>query len=172
VSITSDWGTGYCANVTVTNSTTNSVAWKTTFQVQGIVKNLWNASYSQNGSEIQAQGLSWNQTAAPKSSVEFGFCADRPATPAPVTNPGTGQIQTTLSIQSDWGAGYCADVAVKNTGTTAQIWQVTLPISGTVNKFWNAKLTQQGSSISASGVSWNQSVPAKGSVSFGFCASR
>lgn len=200
VTVTNDWGTGYCADVAVTNSTANAVQWKTSFTAQGTINNLWNAAYTQTGDQVAASGLSWNSTLASSASVQFGFCADRPkpkaacadgldndgdgridypadpgctsATDTDETNPVAGSLVTTTTIQSDWGAGYCADVSIKNPGTTPVVWQVSLTVAGRINNLWNASYTQSGATLTAKGLDWNRSVPAGGSVGFGFCAVR
>jgi endoglucanase len=170
VAVTSDWGTGYCADVSIANGTAQAVDWITGFTVQGTINNLWNAAYTQAGDQVTATGLAWNKVLAPGASAGFGFCADRPATPP--TAPAPGNVTAVLTIQSDWGAGYCADVSVKNTGSAAVAWEVSLAIEGQVNNLWNAVHTQTGSTLKAQGVDWNRWVPAGGTVSFGFCAAR
>jgi len=94
VYINDDWGSGYCAEVTVTNNTQSTSDWKVTFTTEGFLTDMWNASYTQSGDEITAEGVSWNNLVDPGKSVEFGFCADRgasptmpPATPAPTSTP-------------------------------------------------------------------------------------
>jgi endoglucanase len=158
--------------VVVTNASLGGVTWKTSFQIQGVIKNLWNASYTQSGNDVQAKGLAWNQLIPSKSSIEFGFCADRPAQSGPIPGGTTNQTETVVHIKSDWGTGYCADVDVKNKGAASVIWQVTLGIQGTVYNFWNANLTQQANSITASGADWNKMIPSGGTQQFGFCAGR
>src|SRR5690606_19321348 len=90
VSINDDWGTGYCARVIVTNVGTQPVDWVVTFDIEGTVRDLWNAEYSQSGSTVTAEGVSWNNIVNPSQTVEFGFCADRTGpspTPAPTPVP-------------------------------------------------------------------------------------
>ena len=88
VSINDDWGTGYCARVTVTNDGAQPVDWVVTFDIEGTVRDLWNAEYSQSGSTVTAEGVSWNNIVNPSHTVEFGFCADRTGpTPTPAPTP-------------------------------------------------------------------------------------
>ncbi len=75
VTTTDSWPSGYCANVKVTSSSSTAVDWNVTFSVRGAVSQLWNAVWSQNGSEISAQGVSWNNLVSASQPVEFGFCA-------------------------------------------------------------------------------------------------
>jgi len=200
LTVSSDWGTGYCTDVAVTNGTSTTVKWRTSFAVQGTINNLWNAAYTQTGSQVDASGLAWNETLQAGATATFGFCADRPAPMAACadgvdndgdglsdypadpgctsaadtdeTNPAAGGLKTTLTVQSDWGAGYCAQVDVRNSGSAPIVWQVSLAIEGTIDNLWNAVYTQSGNLLTASGVDWNKTVPANGTVQFGFCAVR
>ncbi|MGZ8218613.1 cellulase family glycosylhydrolase [Methylomagnum sp.] len=203
VTVSSDWGTGYCAEVAVANTLAGPVKWRTAFTAQGGINNLWNAAHTQTGDQVAATGLGWNGTLAPGASAQFGFCADRPepkaacadgldndgdgradypADPgcasaadtdeADPADPVPGGLVTVKTIQSDWGAGYCADVTVKNPGEAAVVWQVSLNVEGRINNLWNAAHSQSGATLTAKGLDWNRSVPAGGSVGFGFCAVR
>jgi endoglucanase len=51
--------------------------WTVTTQVSGTINNLWNAQWTQQGSQLTASGLHWNKTLAPGATAEFGFCAQR-----------------------------------------------------------------------------------------------
>jgi endoglucanase len=78
VSIYSDWGTAYCANVSVENTGPSSEIWKVSFAVQGTISQMWNATYSQVGSTVSAQGESYNNIIAPGATLSgIGFCANR-----------------------------------------------------------------------------------------------
>ncbi|MEQ9618200.1 MAG: cellulase family glycosylhydrolase [Deltaproteobacteria bacterium] len=215
VNISDDWGTGYCAQVTVTNSGSSPVDWMVTFDVYGAIRDLWSAAYTQNGSSVTAEGVSWNDIVQGGSSVGFGFCADRnspppppeptsPPPPAPVyacsdgvdndgdglidypEDPGCdnaedndefnerpgGGITADVVINDDWGTGYCAEVFVVNSGFGGVDWVVSFTIEGTVRNLWNAVYRQNGNTVTAEGVSWNNIVNGNSSVNFGFCANR
>ena len=77
VAINNDWGTGYCANVTVSASGSSPVDWRVSFPIAGTLTQLWNALYSVNAGVVTAEGLSWNNLVQPVQPVVFGFCADR-----------------------------------------------------------------------------------------------
>lgn len=77
VHINDDWRTGYCAEVTVKNTGSGNVDWVVTFDIQGTVRNMWSATYTQTGSKVRAEGVSWNNIVRAGSSVNFGFCAIR-----------------------------------------------------------------------------------------------
>jgi expansin (peptidoglycan-binding protein) len=79
---------------------------------------------------------------------------------------------TSISKANDWGQGYCSNVTVTNPNSTPLTWTVSFAISGKVYTSWNATLTKTGSTVTASGVSWNQTLQAGTRTSFGFCANR
>jgi expansin (peptidoglycan-binding protein) len=81
-------------------------------------------------------------------------------------------VTTAVSVNNDWGQGYCDNVSVTNPNTTPLNWTVSLTIDGTMYTFWNAKLSQAGSTITGDGVSWNQTLAAGASTQFGYCANR
>jgi hypothetical protein len=74
----SDWQTGYCRNVIVTNNGSAPVDWKVTFTLTdgGTINNFWNVIWSQSGNQVTAEGVSWNNILQPgQSSHSLGFCA-------------------------------------------------------------------------------------------------
>lgn len=76
--IDNDWGSGYCAALTVTNTGSAAVTWRVALNVAGKVTQAWNANWSQSGSTLTVNGLSWNGTLPPKASDgSIGFCATR-----------------------------------------------------------------------------------------------
>jgi endoglucanase len=77
VRITSDWGAGYCADVTVTNGTPAKAVWATDVAVQGTVSQLWNATANGSRGTVRFAGVAWNRELAPGASAQFGFCANR-----------------------------------------------------------------------------------------------
>ncbi|MCC6136706.1 MAG: cellulase family glycosylhydrolase [Gammaproteobacteria bacterium] len=200
LTISSDWGVGYCADATVVNTTTATGKWNTSFTVQGRINNLWNAVYAQSGDQVTASGAGWNDILAPGATARFGFCADRPkpqaacsdgldndgdgridypadrgcnsATDSDETDPARGGVTASLSLRSDWGSGYCADVAVSNPTAQPVEWQVNLTVDGRIDNLWNAVYTQTGTTLTARGLDWNRLAPANGKVQFGFCAQR
>ena len=87
------------------------------------------------------------------------------------TGSGTGAAAgTSVDTISSWNTGYCANVTVTNPNSTELTWTVSLDIGATVTNLWNAVWTQSGTTITASGVSWNATLQAGQSTQFGFCA--
>ena len=77
--VNSDWGTGYCAEIVLTNNETQSINnWTFDFDLNAEITSFWNVG-SWSGS--QAQGYTstdagWNANIAPGQSVTLGFCAN------------------------------------------------------------------------------------------------
>ncbi|WFE29074.1 cellulose binding domain-containing protein [Solwaraspora sp. WMMD791] len=102
-----------------------------------------------------------------------------PVTPTPTVVPTTppptgGACTATYRVVSQWNGGFQGEVSVRNTGPTATTaWTTTLTLGGgqQVNQAWNATVSQTGAAVTARNVSWNGSLPAGGSASFGFLAS-
>lgn len=70
------WGTGYCANVSVTN-TTNSIRsnWYVELDLAGsALTNLWGVFLTTNGGRRRASPMPYNATIYPGSTIVFGFC--------------------------------------------------------------------------------------------------
>jgi cellulase/cellobiase CelA1 len=89
-------------------------------------------------------------------------------------NGKVGTVTATIAMQSDWPTGYCANVTIGNSGSTAiSTWSVGIDLSqATMNQVWNATSTQNGTVLTFKPVSWNATIPAGGSVSFGYCATK
>jgi cellulase/cellobiase CelA1 len=75
---------------------------------------------------------------------------------------------------SQWGGGFQGEITVRNTGaTTSSAWTVTFSFANgqQVNQAWSATLTQVGAAVTARNVSYNGSLAAGATTSFGFLAS-
>ncbi|RKR90404.1 glucose/arabinose dehydrogenase [Micromonospora pisi] len=76
--VDSQWGTGFTATLTLTNTGTQPVnGWTVSWAFAGNQRTgtFWNASGSQQGSTVTARNANWNGTVAPGASVTFGFLA-------------------------------------------------------------------------------------------------
>ncbi|GAA3458304.1 cellulase family glycosylhydrolase [Saccharothrix longispora] len=94
------------------------------------------------------------------------------------TRPGGGDpigtCAVTYKVTGQWQGGFQGDVKVANTGTTAvNGWTLrwTWAAGQTVTQSWGATTTQSGAQLSAANVAYNATIPAGGSVSFGFIGS-
>ncbi|WP_430502444.1 cellulase family glycosylhydrolase [Micromonospora trifolii] len=76
-----------------------------------------------------------------------------------------------FSVTNNWGNGYQGQVTVTNdTSAPISSWRVEfdLPSSSTVSQSWNAQQTTSGSHYTFANVSWNGTLAAGASTSFGF----
>ncbi|HEY4160306.1 MAG TPA: cellulose binding domain-containing protein, partial [Polyangiaceae bacterium] len=88
-----------------------------------------------------------------------------------LTSP-DGSLSATLTLQSQWNTGYCANVAITNGGTkTSTSWTVNVALNGSVfSNGWNAQLVQSTGQLSGSNLSYNGTLAPNASTSWGFCA--
>lgn len=76
--VSSDWGGGFNADVTVTNSGTSATkSWQVTWDWAGnqTISGMWNASFTQVGKTVTARNADHNGTLAAGASTSFGFGA-------------------------------------------------------------------------------------------------
>jgi chitin-binding protein len=90
------------------------------------------------------------------------------------TTPPTGNCKVAYSEPTQWSGGFTGNVTITNTGTTTiSGWKLLWDYTGgqTVTNGWSAKVSQQGTTVTAENEAWNGIIPPNGSVSFGFNAS-
>ncbi|MEU1164329.1 glycoside hydrolase family 48 protein [Streptomyces sp. NPDC005921] len=72
---TNDWGTGFTADLTITNRGTDAISgWTLTYAYTGNQKlsNGWNGTWSQSGTSVTVQNASYNGTIAAGAAVSTG----------------------------------------------------------------------------------------------------
>lgn len=94
-------------------------------------------------------------------------------TPTPTTEPTptpAGAAIVSYAV-NDWGGGATISVTIKN-NTTSPIngWTLAWNFPGNqkITNLWNGAYTQSGAAVSVKNASYNSTVPANGSVNFGF----
>lgn len=78
-------------------------------------------------------------------------------------------------VTNEWSGGFQGEIVVRNTGTSAiNGWTLrwTFPDSQRVTNLWGGTATQSGADVSVMAASYTANVPAAGSVTLGFTASR
>lgn len=100
--VTQGWGSGYVANISVTNTGPTPVdGWTLAFAFPAASESLasgWNGNWTANGQNVQATSLSWNGTLAADggSSVDIGFVgANQGAYPSPAAFTLNGTVCST-----------------------------------------------------------------------------
>lgn len=84
------------------------------------------------------------------------------------TTTPAGQVNYTVS--SNWGSGFGAQVEIRNPGTTAiQNWTLEFTLPANIDNLWNGSIqSHTGTTYKVAPASYNSTIPAGGSVSFGF----
>ncbi|MEH1169354.1 lytic polysaccharide monooxygenase [Micromonospora sp. CPCC 205539] len=113
-----------------------------------------------------------------------GVGSGGPTTPptdptTPPTDPTTppphgGDCMAVYKVVSAWQGGFQGEVMIMNHGSTPFAgWTAswTWPSGQSISQVWNATQTSSGSSVTASNVSYNGTVPPEGTTTFGFLAS-
>ena len=73
----SDWATGFCEDVTVTNATAAAIDWRVVLTVTGTVTQSWNSAYEVTAQGVAFVGAAWNRSLTPGASASFGYCANK-----------------------------------------------------------------------------------------------
>jgi len=105
-----------------------------------------------------------------RSSVSPSVSPSRSASPTPT---GTRGCTATYSVQNSWPGGFQGGVTVTAGSAAISSWTVTWTFANgqAVTQFWSTTLTSSGSSVTAKNVSYNGSLAAGASTTFGFLAS-
>jgi len=72
---------------------------------------------------------------------------------------------------NEWQGGFTVNVTINNTGASGiSAWTLTFSFPGDqkVTNAWNATVTQSGTAVTATNVSYNGNIPAGGNAQFGF----
>jgi hypothetical protein len=151
-----DWFYGYCADVTLsTTSTTPTTTTKTvaltTYPVNGVARN------NTQGAVTQAAGtVSIGGTLSQGAPLTGRYCADR------TEPPPTGSVTYTVSVSPNNVSQF-----------DASQWHPNNSTGGTLSSSYGATTSYDASTstITASGVDSTQVIPVGGSVTWGYCMS-
>jgi mannan endo-1,4-beta-mannosidase len=96
-----------------------------------------------------------------------------PSTPPPSSPPAGKQCTATYAVTGQWGSGFQGAVTVKAGAAAISSWTVTWtwPSGQRFTNTWNATISGTGDAVTARNMSYNGSLPAGGSTSWGFTAS-
>lgn len=122
---------------------------------------------SSNQSSISFQSSSRSSIS---SSSGVQLSSSRSSVSSAASSINTGGLSCIATVVNNWGSGYQLDVAIFNNGSTAiNSWNVTLTFSENPQRTggWNATIGGSGNLVTAGNLSWNGTVAAGKSVSFG-----
>jgi hypothetical protein len=85
---------------------------------------------------------------------------------------GGGACTATYSVVNSWSGGYQGQFTVTTGSSGLSGWKVgwTFPGSQQISQMWNASYTQSGASVTATSMSYNGTLAAGASTTFGFIA--
>ena len=142
-------------------------------KARGAITDAWYLTSVQAGFEpwIGGAGLAVTNFSASVNGGGTGTPSTPPSTP-PSSNPPTGTAACRVSYATNvWNTGFTANVTITNTGNSAvNGWALgfTLPGGQAVTGSWGATLSGTSGALTARNVSYNGSLPAGGTASFGF----
>jgi endoglucanase len=119
-------------------------------------------------------------TTAPRTTTPPPTTPPRTTTPPPTTTstttttppPATGACSATMAITGSWQGGFQGEATVKAGNSAITAWTVkwNLASGQTITQLWNGALTTSGSAVTVKNLSYNGSLAAGATTSFGFTA--
>lgn len=133
----------------------------------GIKANSKEATVYSGGTPTTAPPTTAPPTTAPPSTA--------PPTTAPPTTPPAGgkTCSAAYSVVGQWPGGFQGEVRVTAGSSAISAWTVnwTFANGQTISQAWSATVTNSGSAVTARNMSYNGSLGAAGTTTFGFLAS-
>ncbi len=189
--ITNDWGSGFTAQIVLTNTSSTPInGWTLAFDFTSPITAIWNAAILSQASNHYVLGnVSYDATIAPGQAITIGFNANRVGTTTaptnyvlngvaagspPASSSGTLAATAQYQVTNDWGSGFTGSVTIANTGASAlNGWTIEFDFAANITQIWNATIVSHvGNHYVISAASYNALIGAGQSTSFGFNAAR
>ena len=119
-------------------------------------------------------GPTTSPTTSPTASPTTAPTTSPTTAPTSSSSPtSTGGCTATYAVTNSWTGGFQANVTVLAGSTALKGWTVswTFPNGQTVSQLWNGSYTQSGATVTVTNASYNGSVAAGASTTFGFLGS-
>ncbi len=125
--VTSDWGQGYCADVTLKNNSASNVTdWRVTLDMKGsTLGNGWNGTFTGTTGLVNVAPAAHNKLISAGGSATFGFCASSAnssqraiLSSISITGGGTSSTGGTSTGGAASGGGTTSTGATTSTGST------------------------------------------------------
>ncbi|MDI1464437.1 cellulose binding domain-containing protein [Catellatospora sp. KI3] len=128
-------------------------------------------AYTTSGGPSGSPSATASASASPSPSPS----ASPSASPSPSPSPSgqAGACTATGSVSSQWQGGWQGQITVTAGAAPISAWTVrfTLPAGASITQLWNGVLTVSGSTATVKNATYNGSLNARGSTTFGFTAS-
>ena len=97
-------------------------------------------------------------------------CASAVAASTLAANAATAGCGISYSIASQWAGGFTANVVITNLGDPITSWTLrwSFGTGQSVTQAWSATVTQSGTAVAATNMSYNGGIATAGTTSFGF----
>ncbi|WP_289356015.1 glycosyl hydrolase family 18 protein [Paenibacillus sp. S-12] len=162
--------------VTGKTDTTVSLSWLPSTGKTSVVRyEVWLSG----GTVAQAKGTSVTVTGlTPETSYSFTITAvdtlgyrSEPSQPVTVVTDKSTKpdVSFIFTVTSDWGSGYNFQGTLTNNGSAGiSNWHLEFDYSGSISQIWDARIvSRNGNHYIIESAGWNDSIPSKGSISFG-----
>ncbi|GIH31392.1 endo-1,4-beta-xylanase [Microbispora amethystogenes] len=115
-------------------------------------------------------GPSNSPSASPSASPSTSPSSSPSA--SPTRSPLPGGCSATIKTINSWGGGFQSEVTVQAGSSAVNGWTVkwTWPSGQSISSLWNGRQSTSGSSVTVTNESYNGSIAAGGSTTFGFTA--
>ncbi len=182
---TSDWGSGFVGQITITNTSANSMsAWVLEFDFDRSIDAIWDGTLvTRAANRYTVKSAGWNDTIVSGGSVTVGFTGspgelkEGPSnfrlSGAAIAPPASAEgAQITLTQTGRWVGGFSANLSISNTGSSAlSPWALSFRFDQAIEAMWNGTFTRDGEIYRIAGFGETAAVPAASSVSLGLTGS-
>ncbi len=154
-----------------------ALLWDTNEQVKQALFNAVIVALGGNPSSAPPSSASPSRSASASASASASRSASASASPSRSVSPSTstppGGCTATYTMVNQWPGGFQANVTVTNGSAARSSWTVgwSFPNGQTITQLWNGSYTQSGAAVTVKNVSYNGSLGANGTTSFGFTGS-
>lgn len=161
-SVDSGTATPYLTNSTSSTAAINSGMFTATGPARSLV------TYAIRPGGGPSPSASASRSPSPSPSASPSRSASPSTSPAP-----SGACSATYQVTNQWAGGFQAEVTVRAGAAPINGWTVrwTFPNGQTITQLWNGDYTASGSAVTVRNLSYNGSLPAAGSTTFGLLGS-
>lgn len=182
ISITASWDNHYNADVTLRNKLNEKIDnWMIAFDFNNNIENIWNAKIiSHEKNHYVVKNADWNQDIPVRGQITFGMTVSYEEEVSNLTNyyDATDLIEVerdydiTYTQFAQWDNKINGQITIQNNSEEdIEDWRLELLSDVDFDNVWNAELLECADGYSyLENMSYNQNIPAGGSVSFGFIA--
>ncbi|MEU8194150.1 cellulose binding domain-containing protein [Microbispora amethystogenes] len=121
---------------------------------------------------LPPDGSSPSPSPSPSGSPSPSPSASPSPSPSSSPTPPVGGCSATIKTVNSWGGGFQSEVTVQAGSSAVNGWTVkwTWPSGQSISSLWNGRQSTSGSSVTVTNESYNGSIAAGASTTFGFTA--